>query len=111
MLGDTVEFGQWKTHIRQESLIFAGGALGFKLGNGITSAIISKLLSSAGYISSAGTEVIQPDSALSMIRNIYIFGPILVWVIAVIVLFMYKLDKKYGGIMKELGEREARGEM
>lgn len=111
MLGDTVEFGQWKTHIRQESLIFAGGALGFKLGNGITSAIISKLLSSAGYISSAGTEVVQPDSALSMIRNIYIFGPILVWLIAVIVLFMYKLDKKYGGIMKELGEREARGEM
>ncbi|MGN1030531.1 MAG: MFS transporter [Butyricicoccaceae bacterium] len=111
MLGDIVEFGQWKTHIRQESLIFAGGALGFKLGNGITSAIISKLLSSAGYISSSGTSVVQPDSALSMIQSIYVWGPILVWIIAVIVLLQYKLDKKYPSIMKELAEREARGEM
>ena len=111
MLGDTVEFGQWKTHIRQESLIFAGGALGFKLGNGITSGIISKLLSSAGYVSSSGTSVVQPDSALAMIRNIYIWGPIIVWVIAVIVLVLYKLDKNYNSIMKELHERESRGEM
>lgn len=28
MIGDVVEFGQWKTHIRQESLIFAGGSIG-----------------------------------------------------------------------------------
>ncbi len=111
MLGDTVEFGQWKTHIRQASLIFAGGALGFKLGNGITSAIISNLLDGAGYISSSGTAITQPVSALAMIQNIYIWGPILVWTIAVIVLAMYKLDKNYGKIMEELGEREARGEM
>ena len=111
MLGDVVEFGQWKTHIRQESLIFAGGAVGFKLGNGITSAIISKLLDAAGYISSSGTTVVQPDSALSMIQNIYIWGPVIVWLIAVVVLFLYKLDNKYDGIMKELSEREARGEM
>ena len=26
MVGDVVEFGQWKNHIRQESLIFAGGS-------------------------------------------------------------------------------------
>lgn len=111
MLGDVVEFGQWKTHIRQESLIFAGGAVGFKLGNGITSAIISKLLDAAGYISSSGTSVVQLDSALAMIQNIYIWGPILVWVIAVVVLALYKLDNKYPAIIKELAEREARGEM
>ncbi len=111
MLGDAVEFGQWKSHIRQTSLIFAGGALGFKLGTGITSAILSNLLSAAGYISSAGEGVVQPDSALAMIQNIYVWGPILVWVIAVIVLALYKLDKKYPAIMKELAEREARGEI
>lgn len=111
MLGDTVEFGQWKTHIRQASLIFAGGALGFKLGNGVTSAIISNLLDSAGYISTAGKAVTQPASALTMIRNIYIWGPILVWAIAVVVLILYKLDKKYDGIMKDLAEREAQGKM
>lgn len=32
MIGDVVEFGQWKHHIRQESFIFAGGSVGTKLG-------------------------------------------------------------------------------
>lgn len=111
MLGDAVEFGQWKSHIRQTSLIFAGGALGFKLGTGITSALLSNMLSAAGYVSSSGAGVTQPASALAMIQNIYIWGPVLVWVIAVIVLALYKLDKKYPAIMKELAEREARGEV
>lgn len=31
MLGDVVEFGQWKTHLRQESFIFAIGSVGTKL--------------------------------------------------------------------------------
>ena len=87
------------------------GARGFRRGNGITSAIIAGLLDSAGYISSSGAAVVQPESALSMIQNIYIWGPVIVWVIAVVVLFLYKLDNKYDGIMKELAEREARGEM
>ena len=32
MLGDAVEFGQWKTHVRQESMVFAGGSVGSKVG-------------------------------------------------------------------------------
>lgn len=111
MMGDVIEFGQWKNHIRQESLIFGGGSLGFKIGTGVTSAVITSLLNKAGYLSSNGGTVVQPDSAVSMIKNIYVWGPILVWVAAVIVLILYQLDKKYKGIMFELDERERRGEM
>lgn len=111
MMGDVIEFGQWKSHIRQESLIFGGGSLGFKIGTGVTSAIITKMLDAAGYLSSTGTAVVQPDSAISMIQSIYVWGPILVWVVAVVALALYRLDGKYDGIMKELAEREARGEM
>lgn len=111
MMGDVIEFGQWKTKIRQESLIFGGGSLGFKLGTGITSAVITSLLSKSGYLSSAGNSVMQPQSAINMIRLIYVWGPILIWTVAVVVLLLYKLDQKYPRIMEELGEREARGEM
>lgn len=45
MLGDVVEFGQWKNHIRQESLIFAGGSVGTKIGSGLASASMTGLLS------------------------------------------------------------------
>ena len=46
-----------------------------------------------------------------MIQNIYVWGPTLVWAVAVVALVLYKLDKKYPAIMQELAEREARGEM
>lgn len=110
-LGDVVEYGQWKTHLRQESLIFAGSSVGMKLGAGVTSAIITNLLSMSGYISSAAGGVVQPDTAIAMIVNIYKYGPLIVWIVVAITLAFYKLDEQYPAIMKELMEREARGEM
>ncbi len=110
-LGDVVEFGQWKTHIRQESLIFAGSSVGMKLGAGLSSAIITGLLSAAGYISSSAGAAMQPQTAVDMIINIYKFGPLVVWVTVIITLTFYKLDKKYPAIMQELVERESRGEL
>ena len=70
MLGDVVEFGQWKTHLRQESFIFAIGSVGTKLGNGITAAILTQLLAFSGYVSKAGVTT-QPQSVVNMIMNIY----------------------------------------
>lgn len=108
-LGDVVEFGQWKTHVRQESLIFAGGSFGAKVGSGISTAIMTGLLSLAGYISSSSGSIQQPDSAVDMIINIYKVGPLIVWIIVIITLALYRLDKKYPSIIKELEERESRG--
>lgn len=110
-LGDVVEFGQWKTHIRQESLIFAGSSVGMKVGAGFTSAIITSLLSAAGYVSSTAGNISQPDSAVHMIINIYKFGPMVVWTVVIATLYLYKLDKQYPKIMDELMERELRGEL
>ena len=106
MMGDVVEFGEWKTGIRQEALIFGGGSLGFKLGSGITSAILTSLLAGAGYVSSTSGIAVQPETALKMIENIYVYGPIIVWVIAVITLYVYKLDDMYDKIMADLADRE-----
>ena len=110
-MGDVVEYGQWKSHLRQESLIFGGGSLGFKIGTGITSAVMTAMLEGAGFLSSVTGGAMQPTSAQQMISSIFKFGPILVWIVAIIVLLFYKLDKIYPTIMKELTEREARGEM
>lgn len=110
-LGDVVEFGQWKHHIRQESLIFAGGSVGTKIGSGLASAGMTGLLSLAGYVTSTTGVVTQPESATNMIMNIYKFGPLFVWAVIIITLSLYKLDKHYPKIMAELAEREARGEL
>ena len=110
-LGDVVEYGQWKTHLRQESLIFAGSSVGMKVGAGLTSAIITGLLSFAGYISSTTGSVEQPGSAIQMIIDVYRFAPLVVWITVIITLSLYKLDKMYPKIMEELALREERGEL
>lgn len=110
-IGDAVEYGQWKTHIRQESMIFAGGSAGAKIGMGLATSLLTNLLSMAGYVSSTSGVAVQPDSAIQMIMNIYKFGPMIVWGASIVMLLFYKLDKMYPKIMKDLAEREARGEL
>ncbi len=106
MIGDVVEYGAWKNGFRQESLIFGGGSLGFKVGTGITSALITGLMTSSGYISSTAADVVQPQSAIAAIEKIYIFGPVIIWVAAIVLLLVYQLDKELPGIMKDLEKRE-----
>ena len=110
-LGDVVEYGQWKFHIRQEGLIFSGGSVGTKVGSGLTSAVLTGLLSYAGYVSSTTAAAVQPDSAIQMIIDLYEFGPIFVWVVLLLILWAYKLDKQYPQIMRDLVAREAKGEL
>jgi GPH family glycoside/pentoside/hexuronide:cation symporter len=111
MIGDTVEYGQWKSHIRQESLIFGCGSMGFKIGTGVASALISLLLTIAGYVSSDNGGAIQSLATKSMIMDIYKYGPIIVWGIALFILLSYKLDKIYPIIVNDLRKREEAGQM
>ncbi|MFQ8663958.1 glycoside-pentoside-hexuronide (GPH):cation symporter [Anaerostipes caccae] len=106
MLGDVVEYGYWKNGFRQESLIFGGASLGFKVGTGVTSALMTGLMTASGYISSTSGNVVQPGSAVTTIGNIYKIGPVIIWAAAIILLLIYKLDKEYPKISKELAERE-----
>lgn len=110
-IGDAVEYGQWKTRLRQEGLIFSGGSVGTKVGSGLTSALLTGLLSYAGYISSSTGSVMQSQQVIDMIVSIYMWGPIFVWIVLIVVLYFYELDQKYPEIMRDLVAREARGEM
>ena len=106
MLGDVVEYSYWKKGFRQESMIFVGASLGFKVGSGIASAVITSLMTASGYISSQGADVVQPGSAISMIADIYKWGPVIIWVVAAIMLVIYKLDREMPQIAEELANRE-----
>ncbi len=111
MIGDVVEYGQWKNHIHQESYIFSGGSVGAKIGMGAAQAAITGIMSLCGYISSTGADVVQPQSAIDSIYCIYVFAPIVLMGVAMLVCGLYRLDKQYPAIMQELEAREARGEL
>lgn len=112
LVGDAIEFGQWKTHLRQEALVCSAGSVGNKIGIGIVSSATAGLLGLSGYISSTSdVAVTQPESALQMIVNLFKFAPMILFALVIIVMLLYRLDKNYSKIMSDLMEREARGEL
>ena len=108
MISDTVEYGQWKTHIRSEGIIFSAATVGMKVASGLGTWVISMIYASAGF---DGTLAVQSGSAMGAIRNVYYFGTMIILVLTLVLLFAYKLDKEYPSIIKELEAREAKGEL
>lgn len=103
---DAIEYGQWKTGTRIEGLMFASMSVGQKFGSGITSAVLGMYFARAGY---DGTAAVQSAAANAAISNVYLFVPLAVWIIMLVIACFYSLDKDYGKMMSELAQREARG--
>ncbi|WP_251389955.1 MFS transporter [Mediterraneibacter agrestimuris] len=106
MMADTVEYGEWKTGVRTEGLLYSASTFGAKAGAGIGSAIVGAILSANLF---DGMQAVQPDSAISAISGMYLFVPIAAAVLQILCLAFYKLDKEYPKIMEELRIREAKG--
>ncbi|MFP3398003.1 MFS transporter [Brevibacterium sp. H602] len=99
MLADTMEYGEWKTGIRIEGLIYSGASMGIKIGTGLGSALIGWGLAASGYL---GGQETQSAEAVSMISNLFIWVPTLVSVLMAVLLYFFKLDKQYPQILEEL---------
>ena len=106
MIADSAEFGQWKTHVRQDGMIFSAASVGSKLGGGLASAGVGLLMDSVGY---DGLLTSQSQGVLDMIYNICMYAPIGFSVIIVVLCLLYKLDKLYPKVIADLKERDAQG--
>lgn len=105
------DFGQYKTHQRQEALTFAAASMGEKIANGIILAFVTFLLGVSGFISSTVGGAAQPDSALTMVNNLYIWANVISYGALALVVACYKLDGKEMELQNELRARELRGEL
>jgi GPH family glycoside/pentoside/hexuronide:cation symporter len=102
LLADTVEYGEWKSGIRAEGLVFSAASFGVKVGMGLGNAIAALLLTYGNYIANA----VQTESSLRMIRLSYLYVPIVCMVCVTALLLFYKLEEAlYDKIRKELIER------
>ncbi|MEM7369382.1 MAG: MFS transporter [Bacteroidota bacterium] len=88
MIADTIEYGQWKSGIRLESMIY--GVYGFfiKLGIGIGIWLAGQGLSLGGYVANGE----QSEEALRSIRLLVSLVPLVWIVIAVIAMMAYRID-------------------
>ena len=101
IVSDTIEYGEWKTGYRTEGLINSASSFGFKVGNGLGSAMLGWILALGGYAEKA---VAQSASALTAINALFIYIPVLAAVLIVAIMCFYKLDKEYDGIVTDLKE-------
>ncbi|ODM06889.1 MFS transporter [Eisenbergiella tayi] len=68
-----------------------------KIGSSIGAGVLGVLLSASGYV---GDMSLIPDSAVMMIRSLFIIVPAVLWVVVAASLLLYKLDKLMPQIMR-----------
>ncbi|GGI65189.1 MFS transporter [Enterococcus alcedinis] len=103
MVSDTVDYGEWKTGLRMEGLTNSASSFGYKVGNGLGSALLGVILSLGGY---AGQATVQSAQALISINFVFWVLPIAINMVILLVLFFYKLDGEFEGMVADLNQRK-----
>ena len=83
MVSDTIDYGEWKTGYRTEGLVNSACSFGYKIGNGIGSALLGLILELGGYV---GEAAVQTAQALFSIEVCFVWIPIVVYVCGLIIL-------------------------
>ncbi|KEI99158.1 sodium:melibiose symporter [Clostridium botulinum A2B3 87] len=99
LLADTIEYGEWKTNVRTEGLVYSAGNFGLKIGIGLGTAIVGWLLAFSNY---NGSSKIQTNTAINAINILFIWLPMILSGVQIILLKFYKLDKIYSNIISDL---------
>ncbi len=102
MVSDTVDYGEWKTGLRMEGLTNSACSFGYKVGNGLGSALLGLILSIGGY---AGSAAVQTQTALTSIHLVFWVLPLVLNLVVIAVLHFYKLDREFDGIIADLQAR------
>lgn len=100
---DVVEYGEWKTGLRTEGLVYSGASFGMKVGAGIGGAVVAALLAWGEYIPGAAS---QAPKAMDAIKFAFVYCPLIGTIITIICLiFLIGLEKKIPQIKADLDER------
>ena len=104
IIPDCVEYGEWKTGIRNDGFQYAFVSLGNKIGMALGTSLLAAALGSAGYVANA----IQNEAVISVMRHAFSTIPGVLWILTAGCLVLYRLNKKtYNKIVAELEESKA----
>lgn len=90
IIPDCVEYGEWRTGIRNDGFQYAFISLGNKIGMALGTALLALSLGWAGYEANS----VQNASVLAIMRHSFSTIPGVLWVVTALALFFYKLDKR-----------------
>jgi GPH family glycoside/pentoside/hexuronide:cation symporter len=91
MVPDTVEYGEWRSGVRAEGIVF--GLISFiqKAALGVAVGVLGELLGLVGYVAN------QPQTAdtLSAMRYLMVAGPAALGVVGAIIIGRYPIDRQH----------------
>jgi Na+/melibiose symporter-like transporter len=96
---DCVEYGEWKTGIRNDGFQYAFVSLGNKVGMAIGTALLASTLGVLGF----APNQVQNTAVQDAIHHAFSTIPGILWIITAIVLLFYRINKKsYNDIIADL---------
>ena len=103
MLSDTVDYGEYKNHVRASGFLTAvGSAVGLQVGTGLGDFIPLKLMQHFGYV--ANQE--QSAGSLAAMKFGFSYLPAIFFLVgALVMLFYVKYEKKETDVLEELERR------
>ena len=103
IIPDCVEYGEWKTGLRNDGFQYAFVSLGNKIGMALGTSLLALVLGAAGYVANQQ----QNETVIAVMKHSFTTIPGVFWVVTGIVLFFYRLNKKrYNEIVGEIKIRK-----
>lgn len=102
MTAEAIDYGEWKHGKRVQGALMSFIGFSVKVGGSIGSMIASMVLNAGGFVEGAET---QSAAALQAVTINYIWLPVIMYIIIIILMLFYKLDKEYPAIREELEKR------
>lgn len=100
---DCVEYGEWKTGLRNDGFQYAFISLGNKIGMAIGTSVLAAVLGASGYVANQQ----QNEVVIGVIKHSFTTIPGILWIVTAVVLFFYRLNRKsYNKIVEEIQERK-----
>jgi GPH family glycoside/pentoside/hexuronide:cation symporter len=103
MSSDTIEYGEWKTGVRVQAVLISATSFTAKVVQGLLTAAFGFFLTIIGY---NGLARAQMPSTVGGIEAFFKYVPIAIYIILIVILLAYKLDKEFPGIIKDLKDRK-----
>lgn len=87
MSGDVVEYGEWRSGVRSDGIVFSSSSFSMKVAMGVSSAAIAWILGASGY---DGSLAVRSDATVSAMVNTFVWVPVAMVVVMAALLFFLR---------------------
>ena len=107
MLPDCVEYGEYIDHERHEGMVYSGASFGMKLAAGLGAVLASSVMQFGGYVNGATEQTAEAMNSLLLANTVLPAG---LFILGIVSVLGYKLDKIYPEVTDELKRRKVEGD-